>query len=233
MSQKDNPMKFDTNYIIGTYNLKLNQECKHLDALLNAKGVIASENEAALEKYRQRLVRKGAFWNEEELKMRFIAFLFDYVDIEEDGELEIFFERSLAAPLQGVKQNVKCDCLLARPFGIYEPQAPYFFLQEFKKQKQNEDAEGQMLLAMLIAQQINKNGKPLYGCFLQGRYWVFSVLHDHNYCISRTYEVTRREDLEQVVFNESHGDRLPDALQQRSAPVGPVQESNGSYPFTL
>ncbi len=202
MAQKDSSMKFDTNHIIGTYQLNLNQQCDYLDVLLRTTPAAAPENEVLLEKYRQRLERKGAFWNEEELKMRFIAFLFDYVDIEKDGEIEIFFERTLTASLQGVKQNVKCDCLLARPFGIYEPQVPYFFLQEFKKQKQkqNEDAEGQMLLAMLLAQQINNNQKPLYGCFLQGKYWVFSVLHGNNYCISRTYEVTRREDLMQVVF---------------------------------
>lgn len=88
---------------------------------------------------------------------------------------------------------------MASPYGIYEPKAPYFFLQEFKKQKQQEDAEGQMLVAMLVAQAINKNNKPVYGCWLQGRYWVFATLHKQDYCISRTYEVTQKDDLYQII----------------------------------
>lgn len=198
MENKDK--KYDTNHIIGTYQLTLNYQCDLLDNLINAKGVIDSNDTNKLEKYRSRLERLGSFWNEEELKMRFIAFLFDYVEVEEAGKIDIFFERTLSTKLLNKIVSVKCDCLLAKPFGIYEPQVPYFFLQEFKKQKQNEDAEGQMLMAMLIAQNLNADNKPLYGCYLQGRYWVFCVLHEKKYCISKTYEITRQEDFYQVIF---------------------------------
>jgi hypothetical protein len=192
--------KYDTNHIIGTYNLTLNYHCKTLEEWTNVTGEIPQEDLPTLEKYRDRIEKQGAFWNEEELKMRFIAFLFDYVEIEEAGKINIFFERTISTQINQKQISVKCDCMLAKPFGIYEPQAPYFFLQEFKKQKQTEDAEGQMLMGMLLAQVINVNQKPVYGCYLQGKYWVFCMLHDKDYCISRTFEITRQEDLFQVIF---------------------------------
>ena len=89
---------------------------------------------------------------------------------------------------------------MAKPFGIYAPEIPYFFLQEFKKQKQNEDAEGQMLLAMLIAQQENANDKPVYGCYLQGKFWVFTTLHGKNYCVSRAFDATQTPELHKIIY---------------------------------
>jgi hypothetical protein len=49
------------------------------------------------------------------------------------------------------------------------PDSPYFFLQEFKKKRgenRNDkpfDPEAQMLKAMLIAQNLNNDGKIIYG----------------------------------------------------------------------
>jgi glutathione peroxidase-family protein len=51
--------------------------------------------------------------------------------------------------------------------GYFEPKAPFFFLQEYKKEKGTaDDVIGQLLSAMLVAQNINNNNKPLYGCRL-------------------------------------------------------------------
>ena len=193
--------KYDANHIIGVYNLKLNHQCAYLDQLTAlTNGMYRFDaNDPELEKLRKRLERKGSFFNEEELKMRFLAFLFEFADIEVEGKLEIFFERTLTTELQNEKQTIKCDCLFASPFGIYEPKLPYFFLQEFKKQKQQDDAEGQMLLGMLIAQNLNKNSMPVYGCWIQGKNWVFTTLHEDNYCVSRQYDVVQAHDLYNVI----------------------------------
>jgi hypothetical protein len=200
MATRNTLMKYDTNRIIGDYGLKFNHQCSFLDKLLDITINTENENLPLIETYRQRIEHQGAFWNEEELKMKFLALVFDYANVIEESKIELFYERTLSTELAGVKQSVVCDCLLASPYGIYEPKIPYFFLQEFKKQKQNEDAEGQMLLAMLIAQKLNSNGNPLYGCFIQGRYWIFSVLHENNYCISRTYEITQKNDILSIIF---------------------------------
>jgi hypothetical protein len=89
--------------------------------------------------------------------------------------------------------------MIATPFGVNTPLKPYFFLQEFKKQRNAPDAEGQMLAAMLVAQQINDNEKPIYGCFLQGKNWTFTTLQQQNYCISRQYDATQPTELSHIL----------------------------------
>ena len=62
--------------------------------------------------------------------------------------------------------------------GKNSPKSPYFFLQAFKKAKgEKNDPEGQMLQAMLIAQEKNNNQKPVYDGFLIGPNWRFATLH--------------------------------------------------------
>jgi hypothetical protein len=102
--------------------------------------------------------------------------------------------------------SVICDCMLAKPLGINRPDKPYFFLQEAptrpspeRKEKKSKDAEAQMLGAMLIAQQINNNQKPVYGAFLQGRNWIFTTLHDKDYCVSEQLDTTKIRDLELII----------------------------------
>jgi hypothetical protein len=196
----DKPLKYDANRIIGVHGLKQGHQCAILDKLINSKHDIGAEYLTFLEIHRKALLDRGAYWNEEELKMNFLAHIFYVAQLREEAKIDVFYERTLSWEYEGKIEKVICDCLVAKPFGIYAPSLPYFFLQEFKKQKQNEDAEGQMLLAMLIAQEINANGRPVYGCYLQGKFWVFTTLHDKNYCVSRAYDATQTADLHQIVF---------------------------------
>ena len=200
MAKLYKPLKYDANRIIGVHGLKRGLECEILAKLESAQGSIEHEFAYYLEFHRQLLHVKGEYWNEEELKMNFLAHVFYVAQLVEPEKIDIFYERTLSWTFQGITERVVCDCLLAKPFGVYAPQIPYFFLQEFKKQKQNEDAEGQMLLAMLMAQAENNNGKPVYGCYLQGKFWVFTTLHGNNYCVSKAYDATQTDDLYQIVF---------------------------------
>jgi hypothetical protein len=200
MARIDKPLKYDANHIIGVHGLEKGLDCEILERLESATGVIEVEYQVYLEIHRQALRNKGEYWNEEELKMNFLAHVFYVAQLQEPHKIDIFYERTLSWEFDKKIERVVCDCLLAKPFGVYAPQTPYFFLQEFKKQKQNEDAEGQMLLAMLIAQKENNNQKPLYGCYLQGKFWVFSTLHGKNYCVTRAYDATQTEDLNQIIF---------------------------------
>jgi hypothetical protein len=199
MAKIDKPLKYDANHIIGVHGLGRGIRCEILANLTTAKSELNPKYTDYLEEHRENLELRGEYWNEEELKMNFLAHVFYAAQLREDKKIDIFFERTLSWEFNGKTERVICDCLLAKPFGIYAPQIPYFFLQEFKKQKQNEDAEGQMLLAMLIAQQENANDKPIYGCYLQGKFWVFTTLHGSNYCVSRAYDATQKEDLNQIV----------------------------------
>jgi hypothetical protein len=65
------------------------------------------------------------------------------------------------------------------------PEVPYFHFQEWKRHRDpNGDPVAQLLEALLCAQYINNNGKPLYGCTISGKYWEFFVLTEKTYCIS-------------------------------------------------
>jgi hypothetical protein len=200
MARLDKPLKYDANNIIGNHSLERKTNCQILEQLSVVKGTIEDKYSEYLEIHRENLKEFGEYWNEEELKMNFLAHVFYVAQLRELKKIDIFYERNLSWEYNGKIERVICDCLLAKPFGVYAPQVPYFFLQEFKKQKQNEDAEGQMLLAMLISQNENANGKSIFGCFLQGKNWVFTTLHDKNYCVSRQYDATQTADLHQIIF---------------------------------
>jgi hypothetical protein len=57
-----------------------------------------------------------------------------------------------------------------------------------------------MLSAMILAQDLNNDQKPMYGCWLQGKFWNFTTLIGRDYCVSKTYDATDMEDLHQIVF---------------------------------
>ena len=196
--------KYDTDLIIGTFDLVRNTKCEILQHLLDTPASGEPIDAAYLEKHRLRLDDEGDYWNEEELKMHFLSHIFFLAQLDEPKKVKLFYERPLKEEVEGQDIYVICDCMVASPFGINTPAAPYFFLQEFKKAKKPDDPEGQMLLAMLAAQFRNANKKPVYGCWLQGRIWVFTTLHDKNYCVSRIYDATIVSDLYQIIYILRH-----------------------------
>lgn len=188
-------LKSDIEDVLDAFALNRNTECELLDKWLSVPYEFDDADKTLLEKKRKQLIEEGEFWNEEELKMRFLAFLLEIADIDEKGKIKVFFERPMYAIVNGYELNVICDAMVATPKGIGKPKKPYFFLQEFKKQKNSADAEGQMLIAMLIAQVENSNNKPVYGCWIQGRNWIFTTLHQNNYCISKQLDAADKDDL--------------------------------------
>jgi hypothetical protein len=137
----------------------------------------------------------------EELKMLFISPIFRIANVNERGKLRTFFERSLSGKVNDIQISVVVDCMIATPTKASRPASPYFFLQEYKRTKgDTHDAEGQMLAAMILAQEMNHDGHPLYGCWVQGKNWYFTVLNGVEYCVSRQFDATREPDLLQIVF---------------------------------
>jgi hypothetical protein len=57
-----------------------------------------------------------------------------------------------------------------------------------------------MLGGMLIGQAKNKNGKPMYGCYVQGRFWFFCILEGKEYVISQPLNAGLLHDAETIVF---------------------------------
>ncbi len=138
-------------------------------------------------------------WQEEELKMQFIAPVLIIANLENTKTYSNFYERVVEDTVDGYFLKTKTDYMIAKgTFGI--PDLPYFHFQEYKPHRNpSGDSMGQLLEAFLIAQQKNNNGKPLYGCEVVGAIWRFVILKDRTYCVSKTYDCTERDDLLHII----------------------------------
>ena len=138
-------------------------------------------------------------WNEEMLKMNFIAFVLRLGHLKETAQYKTYYENTLEATVQSYFLKVKIDMMVAK--GILErPETPYFYFQEYKKQKDPKgDVTAQLLEAFLIAQEKNQNNQPIYGCTVSGKYWDFLILEHRTYTISKSYDCTDREDLLKII----------------------------------
>jgi hypothetical protein len=138
-------------------------------------------------------------WNEETLKMNFIAFVLLLGHIDETHEYKKFYEETIEATIAGHFLKVKTDMMVAK--GILDkPKMPYLYFQEYKRMKDpNGDVTAQLLEALLIAQEKNQTGKPIYGCTISGKSWDFMILTGATYCLSKTYDCTETEGLMQII----------------------------------
>ena len=195
--------KFTETAVIDTFGIVTIRNCDELNNWLSNQGETVSnfENET-LDMALKRFEELSQAWNEEELKMHFISPILSVANPNILGVCKTYFERPLEGIVQNRLMNIKTDCMVAQPKLGGDPNKPYFFLQEFK-QKQlwgKTDPQGQMLVAMLLAQEFNADGKYLYGCFVKENNWRFTTLKGLNYCVSRQYDATQKTDLLQIVF---------------------------------
>jgi hypothetical protein len=190
----------DTDTLLFHFNLRRLRKGVLIDNWTTATGSLNEYEMNRVEKLYQKALKSGDGWNEEELKMKFVSLVFDIADIEVEDKIASFYERPMTAVLQDAKIAVICDCLLATPQGIATPRVPYFFLQEFKKQKgDSNDPEAQMLAAMLVAQDKNADSNPIYGAWLVGSIWNFTLLLGTEYFVSRKFDASDRSDLMQII----------------------------------
>jgi len=159
---------------------------------LNEPCVLSHFELASLDHLRQLLNKNADAWNEQELSMQFIGPIFSLVDFTEFGKFNLFAGR----PLSGIVDNEE---LFGNPDGIIasgwlEPEMPYFCLHEYKKEVDpSGDPISQCLSAMLVAQALNSNEKPIYGCVVIGRNWRFLLLEGSIYSISDVFVATQKE----------------------------------------
>lgn len=136
-----------------------------------------------LETLRDEVDTYGLFYNEAMLKWFFLVPLISLINYRTE-HYRSFVETPLQGEVEGLKMRGTVDFMVAA--GTIDPTAPYFFLHEYKKEKGTpDDVLAQLLSAMLVAQQLNGNGKPVYGCYLIGRLWHFVVLNGKEYSISQ------------------------------------------------
>ena len=195
-------VKHEIDFLVAEFRLIPEEENNLLsDWLDTGAAQLDNWSEEALGKIEPRLRLKIDGWLEEELKMKLLALIFFLSELDETQGLGIFFERPIVAEIENFRISVITDCMVASVYGLTSPQTPYFFMQEFKKSKgDKQDPEGQMLAAMIGAQHLNRNGKPLYGSYVIGREWFFTILEGKHYARSNALQLTKPEELRQVIL---------------------------------
>jgi len=145
-----------------------------------------------LQYLQKKLNKRCDSWNEFELSEWFIGPVVSLVDFETDDN-SLFAFHEISALVNDCELTGKPDVMYAR--GIDSPQMPYFFFHEYKRQT---DPDGnpltQLLGAMLTAQALNGNGKPVYGIYVIGADWRFVILNANQWCESRKY-IAEGDDL--------------------------------------
>jgi hypothetical protein len=195
-------VKAEINYLVEAFALHPVRELPTLSDWLQAGTETLDEvAEQMLGKVEPRLYLEIDSWLEGELKMKLLALIFLLAELDEPQKIGVFFERPISAEIGDQKISVIADCMVSSIFGLALPQTPYFFMQEFKKSKgDKQDPEGQMLAAMLAAQHLNQNGKAIYGSFVIGRDWYFTVLQDSTYARSEAWRLTQPHELRHVIL---------------------------------
>lgn len=177
--------------IADEFGLDKNPNCQYLNNWLEAKMELDQGEKERLDRLRLKLRNYVDLWNEQELVIKFIALLIDLVDYD-NPNYKAFANRRLTGKIDDKEISGEVDLMLAS--GKYEPKAPYFCLHEFKKEQGTErDPYGQLLIAMMIAAELNGGQNPIYGAFVTGRNWFFLTLKDRKYCISDEYVATRTD----------------------------------------
>ncbi len=170
---------------------------KLADWLLIDTSDLTEEESLFLEQQRNWLNENVKFWAEEDLKMNFLALLLHRVHYF-SSTYRSFFDKEITAKIGAQKIRCKPDMMIASGFGdILEH--PYFCFHEYKRKRKNaDDPVAQVLLAMLIAQEVNQNDKPIYGCIVDGDLWEFMILEQKEYVTSKVFQATNIEDLKAI-----------------------------------
>jgi hypothetical protein len=145
------------------------------------------------------LDENGFHWREYDLSMHFIGPIFSLVNFTVQNRFNLFAQEgfeAVAAP--DITLSGRVDEVIASGFRIAK--LPLFAVNEYKKETDPDgDPNGQCLAAMLVAQKLNNNDLPIYGCVIIGRVWRFVILEDKYYTFSKNFDGAVFEDACQIV----------------------------------
>jgi hypothetical protein len=184
--------------LVETFGLeRFYQNTPLLEEWLSATGDLNDFDSILLNESLSNLIENADAWNEEELKMSFISFIIYLGRFKKP--IRTYYDREISAKIGDYTLLCKADMLLS--LGIGELiKTPYFFLHEYKREKKySGDPIGQMLGGMLIGQAKNNNTKPMYGCYVQGRFWFFSILDTNKYVISQAFDASSLNAAQQII----------------------------------
>ena len=173
------------------FGLKQVWQSEILDELINHPYQLDEMERNFVTKLQRHFSFGGDDWNEVELENKFISPMIVLSEIA-DEKCSYFLERELSTTIDEYELLGKVDGMIAT--GFRSPKKPYFCLNEYKRGTDPDgDPKGQALIAMLVAQRLNDNQAPIFGCFVIGRIWQFMILEGNQYTISRDFSCVDNE----------------------------------------
>lgn len=172
------------------FGLKQVFQMNLLEELISFDYTIQEYERLYLEKLQSLFLLGGDEWNEVELENKIISPIIMLASTPNE-KYAYFLERNLNVLIKDYELSGRVDGMMAS--GFRSPKKPYFCLNagvatQYKKGTDPDgDPKGQALIAMLVAQEINENKHPIFGCYIIGRIWYFMVLDGNKYIISNDY----------------------------------------------
>jgi hypothetical protein len=143
-----------------------------------------------LERYRLELFDYVDTWNEDEYKFMFISPYFKLIDFT-TPYFKVFTQRPMSVNYDNGAKTTSGNVEFMLAKGKQIPKKPHFFLHKYKPEKNRDnDPLGQLLIAMVAAQQINEDEQPIYGIYVNGRNWFIVVLDQNSYAVTLAYDVS-------------------------------------------
>jgi hypothetical protein len=188
---KSNFKEWNLDKIEEAFGLKQIWQSDILDELINHPYQLDEMEKNFVTKLQRHFSFGGDDWNEVELENKFISPMIVLSEIA-DEKCSYFLERELSIIIDEYELLGKVDGMIAT--GFRSPKKPYFCLNEYKRGTDPDgDPKGQALIAMLVAQKLNNNNAPIFGCFVIGRIWQFMILQGNQYTISRDFSCVDEE----------------------------------------
>ncbi|MEM9885907.1 MAG: hypothetical protein AAF849_08445 [Bacteroidota bacterium] len=196
-----------------TFGLHRNNKMPRLQNWLNADISLSEKNMAYVQELQEDLLDNVLDWNEDEMKLFFIGPLLRMIFLKEH-HFKPFASRKLSMQYGNSEIKGIVDFMVAQ--GKQVPRAPIFCIHEFKPETgTSNDPLGQLLIAMVTAQQINATVErvhPIYGAYILGRNWFFVILDDKEYAISDAYVATQKDVIQIVRILEQSKQEIEDFL---------------------
>lgn len=163
------------------FQLAPQKHLRGLQAWMTSSASPSPDEQSQLARLQEKLQDRVWDWNEEELKVYFIIPLLELVDFNAP-HYHPFLDRELSAHFHDDIVAGSVDFMVAS--GKRSPKSPYFFLHEYQKEHDSSnDPLGQLMIAMVSAQLLNQDGHPVYGAYVMGRYWHFTLLDGRDYAV--------------------------------------------------
>ena len=186
------------------FNIRQKREKDIFDSWFNNNISLDKKEEDFLTK----LIEKEEFYidsyNEEDLKMNFLSPILNLVNFKiYEKDIKTFYEASLTYKTDKFILSGTTDFLVSK--GLHYCEKPFFFIQEFKKGKENSDPEPQLLAELISAVELN-NFTSMKGAFIVGAIWNFVILEKietgkYQYFVSKLFNSTNIEDLKAIYKN--------------------------------